>query len=955
MEERLPPPFGRYIDRDTPLTFTFEGRPVPAYAGDTVASALVANGQWLMARSLKYHRPRGPFTFTGDDANALVQVGGEPNVPADRFAVHNGLAVRGQNYAGSLRNDRLRQLDRLSRFLPVGFYYRTFFRPRGAWRYWERVIRHSAGLGRIDVAAGAQGDRHDKAYLFADVAVIGAGPAGMSAALAAAEGGAEVMLVERDPAIGGALNYRRIDPEGREGPRQREALAAAVAASPSIRIMTGTTCTGWFADHMLTLIRRDRFYKLRVRRTIVATGAIGRPAVFRNNDLPGIVHGSAAQRLIHLYGVRPGRRAAVVTCNAHGHGLALDLLDAGCEVTLLEMSDETTSDPLRDRVRQRGVPIRRATRIVDAVERDNRIAALRASDGAAFTIECDLACFELGMTPAGSLIAHAGGDFVYSEDRHAMAIGALPDGMGAAGSVVGPCTVETAVTEGRAAGSAAADGAPVVLPSRRDDGTNHPWPIFPHPKGKDFVDFDEDLTVTDLRKTVADGFRSIELAKRYSTVGMGPSQGRLSALNTICLLAEATGMRGDGARVWTNRPPAAPETFGHLAGRAFQPVRRSPMHDRHLEAGAEMMVAGAWLRPAFYGRDRERAIREEVEVVRSAVGLIDVSTLGGIDIRGPDAGELLNRLYTFAYKKQEIGRVRYVVMCDEAGVLVDDGVACRLAEEHFYVTTTTGNSDAVHRAMLRWNAQWQLDVDITNVTAAYCGVNIAGPRARDVLARVATDIDLSPGGLPYLAVRTGEVSGIPARVFRTGFVGELSYEIHVPAGAGEALWDILVEAGQGHSQGHGIRPFGVEAQRVLRLEKGHIIVGQDTDGTTTPHEAALAWAIARTKPFFVGDRALAIRAKRPLSRILVGFVLSESADGCVAEGHLVIRDDTIVGHVTSVAPSPMLGRTIGLASVAPELNQPGGRLLIKAATGRLVEAAVTALPFYDPDNRRQEL
>jgi len=951
MEARLPPPYGRFIDRDAPRAFTFEGHCYSGVAGDTIASALVANGQWLMSRSFKYHRPRGPFTFAGDDANTLVQIGTEPNVLADRHPVQEGLEVSGQHYLGSLRNDRLRGIERLSRFMPVGFYYRTFFRPRGAWRHWERTIRRSAGLGRIDPEKERREGRYDKAYLFADVAVIGAGAAGMSAALAAAEAGAEVILVERDPEVGGALNYRRFDVDGQEGHRNRDALAEAIAAAPTIRVMTETTCTGWFADHMLTLVRGDRFHKLRAQRTVVATGAIGRPAVFRNNDLPGVVHGSAAQRLIHLYGVRPGRGAVVATCNGEGYGVALDLLDAGCAVTVVEMGDEPILDPRRDRARDRGVPVRHAEALVEAIERDNRIAGLRARDQSSFDLECDLLCIELGVTPAVSLIAHGGGEVVYSDDRHAMNVKALPGGMHAAGAVLGPCPVDAARAEGHAAGASAASGDAWSQPRRMGGSSNHPWPIFPHPKGKDFVDFDEDLTVADLQHAVVDGFRTVELAKRFSTVGMGPSQGRLSAVNAVCLLADAAEAPLDGARAWTNRPPAAPETFGHLAGRSFQLVRLSPMQGRHLEAGAEMMVAGAWLRPAFYGRNRERAIREEVSAVRTGVGLIDVSTLGGIDVRGPDAAEFLNRLYTFAYKKQKVGRVRYVLMCDETGVIVDDGVACRLDHEHFYVTTTTGNSDVVHRAMLRWNAEWQLDIDITNVTAAYCGINIAGPRARAVMERVQTDLAFDRAAFPYLGFRRGTVAGIPARVFRVGFVGEPGYEIHVPAATGEALWDILLDAGQDAS----IRRFGVEAQRILRLEKGHIIIGQDTDGTTTPDEAAMAWAVARKKPFFVGGRALEIHSRRPLSRVLVGFVLPDGDDGSVVEGHLTLRDDAIIGHVTSVANSPTLGRTIGLATVAADLDQPGARFAVKAADGRLVEAEVVALPFYDPENLRQEM
>lgn len=943
---RLDPPFGRLIDRARPVTFRFEGRQRSGFAGDTIASALIADGQWLMARSFKYHRPRGPVTMTGYDANALVQVGNEPNVPADTHTIEDGPDVWPQNVAGSLDADRLRHLGLLSKFLPVGFYYRTFFRPRSAWRFWEPIIRRGGGLGRIDPTAPAEHGRYDKAYRFCDVAVIGGGPAGLSAALAAADAGAEVVLVERDPILGGSLNVRRFDAAGEEGTRKAAALIAAVTAHPAIHTMTATTCTGWFADHMLTLVQGDRYVKLRARRTIVATGAIGRSAVFRNNDLPGIVHGAAAQRLIRLWGVRPGSQAVVATCNGDGHGVALGLMDAGVTVAaVVELGLEVPPDPRRDAVRDGGMPVLRANGIVEARAAGNRIGGVVFDAGRPLAFDCDLLCLELGSTPAASLVASGGGTVAYSEAEHAMAVRALPDGMRVAGAVAGACDLETALAEGRVAGEGTAppDGA-------RNGPANHPWPLFPHPKGKEFVDLDEDLTVADIRNTVAEGFASIELAKRFSTVGMGPSQGRLSALNAVALAAQAAEAPLEGACAWTNRPPVSPEKLGLLAGRAFQPLRRTPMHHRHLEAGAMMMVAGAWLRPAYYGADGDTSIREEATAVRSGVGLIDVSTLGGIDIRGPDAAAFLNRLYTFAYAKQPVGRARYVLLLDETGYIVDDGVACRLADDHFYVTTTTGNSDSVYRAMLRWNAQWRLDVDIANVTAGFGGVNIAGPASRRVLARV-TDLDLDAEAFPYLGVRQGTVAGIPCRVFRVGFVGELGYEVHMPASAGEALWDALLTAGAED----GIRPFGVEAQRLLRLEKGHIIIGQDTDGLTTPEEAQMAWAVARKKPFFVGGRSLDTHDRRGLERRLVGFALTDATPPHPAEGHLTLNGDTIMGHVTSVALSAAAGRVIGLAYVAPDLGEPGGRFIIKGPEGRRIEAEVVPLPFYDPDGARQEM
>ena len=384
------------------------------------------------------------------------------------------------------------------------------------------------------------------------------------------------------------------------------------------------------------------------------------------------------------------------------------------------------------------------------------------------------------------------------------------------------------------------------------------------------MDRDEDLQYADIINACADGYAESELVKRYSTVGMGPSQGRHSALAAASLIAAATGRTPGEVGVTTGRPPLSGEKLGVLAGRRFLPVRHTAMHARHLESGARMMLAGPWLRPAWYGPGREQGIRQEALAVRRNVGMIDVSTLGGIEIRGPEAVEFMNRIYTFGYAKQKVGRTRYVLMTNLAGNIIDDGISCRLHDEHFYVTATTGGADNVYRSMLWWNAQWRLDVSVVNATAAWAGISLSGPRSREVLSPLCTDIDLSPQGFPYLGVRTGTVGGIPARVLRVGFVGELGYEIHVPSSMGEALWDALLEAGRELD----IRPVGIEAQRILRLEKGHLIVGQDTDAMATPAEAGMGWAIARRKPFFVGGRSPGDprqRAQTPAGRLPHGL------------------------------------------------------------------------------------
>jgi sarcosine oxidase subunit alpha len=536
----------------------------------------------------------------------------------------------------------------------------------------------------------------------------------------------------------------------------------------------------------------------------------------------------------------------------------------------------------------------------------------------------------------------------------------IPAGLFAAGSVANQFKLDQVAAGGRRAGWAAAkhaggtvDAEPAEVSDPSAAQQTHPWPIFPHEKGWDFVDFDEDLKYEDLINGIADGFDNVELLKRYSTVGMGPSQGKHSAVAAVRIVARETGRDLAGMTVTTQRPPYTPEKFGHLAGRIFDPERRTAMHHRHLELGAQMMPAGIWWRPGYYGPkgERDKAIRDEVNAVRNNVAIIDVSTLGGLDIRGPDAAEFLNRMYTFTYTKLAVGKSRYVLMTDQAGVITDDGVACRFSDEHFYVTATTSGVDAVYRSMLQWNAQWRLDVDVANVTAAYAGVNIAGPKSRQVLQRLCQDIDLSAEAFPYLGVRQGTVAGIPARLLRVGFVGELGYEIHVPYGYGEALWDALIEAGEPE----GIRPFGVEAQRVLRMEKGHIIVSQDTDGLTNVWEADMPWALAKTKPFFVGGRSTVIMAKMPLLRKLVGFTLDDPTLPCPEECHLVIRNDEIVGRVTSAVHSPSVGRVVGLAYVHPADAAPDSKIHIKVDGGRMIEGRVVKLPFYDPEGKRQEM
>ncbi len=955
---RLSVPWGSLIDRDHAVSFQFEGKNYQGYKGDTLASALAANGQLILSRSFKYHRPRGSLSFAGLDANSYVQVGDEPNVQADTLPISEGLTANGQNYLGSLQRDLGVHMGRLSGFLPVGFYYRAFFRPKGIWPLWERLFRRVAGLGKINCNAAQ--DYFDKQYLFADVAVIGSGPAGLSAALAAADHGAAVLLVEDSHELGGALNYARFQRDRGEIEALRDDLVGRVEQNDNISVLVGATCTGWFADNWLAICKANRLYKLRAKHVIAATGSVEQPMVFRNNDLPGVMPASGVQRLLRLYGVRPGTQAVVATANAEGYDAVLDLLETGVSIHAVIDINQTANPELLRKMREKGIVVHEASTVSEAIPgpglRSMRGVVVNklTESGEGFKIDCDLLVTSVGYAPLGQIACHCGAELIYEHEINSFVVNKCPPCSGLAGSVNHRYSLDAVLADGRSAGLNAvhvADSQP--QPDAGFNGVNHPYPIFPHPKGRDFVDFDEDQTVADLQNAVADGFEHPELAKRYSTVGMGPSQGRLSALNALRIVQKCNGDDLAGAGVTTQRPPFKPISFGVLAGRSFEPERLTPMHRWHADNGAAFIPAGFWKRPAYYGgeTDRPTTIAEEVAAIRNNVGVIDVSTLGGIEIRGPDAAQFLNRMYTFAYEKQPVGRSRYVLMTDDSGAIVDDGVACRLDDEHFYVTATTTGSDAVYRNMLRRNAQWGLQIDFLNVTSTYAGMNIAGPNSRQVMENIESDIDFSRDAFPYLAVRQGKIKDIPVMALRVGFVGELGYELHVPWSKALTLWEELFAAGAQF----GIRPVGVEAQRILRLEKGHIIVGQDTDGLTTPRDAALGWAVSITKPYFVGKPAIGFSQTRPQTRQLVGFRLRNPDGQIPEECHLVIRDDSIVGRVTSVARSEALDEVIGLAYVAPEQAEPGTDIQIKVANGRDVIAETVRIPFYDPDNLRQAL
>jgi sarcosine oxidase subunit alpha len=937
-----PPPAGCLTDPLRPLRFTFEGRPIPAVHGQTIAAALYAAGVRVFSRSFKYHRPRGLFCVSGDCPNCLMRVDGRPNVRTCTEPARQDQVVEGQNAWPGLRFDLLRVFDRLSAFLPVGFYYKRFHKPRWLWPVFEHAVRHVAGLGRIDVRSVPDPDTEVE-HLHAEVCVVGGGPAGLSAARAAAEAGADVLLLERQPALGGRLLYEGKRPEG----------VPAVNAG-RLRTLLETTAFGLYEGNLLGASRGERLLKVRARQIIVCTGGRQLPVPFHNNDLPGIMPLTAVLRLARLYGVRAGRRAVLLADRREDSYRAAQLRDVGIEVVGAIQYPPPSPGGGSLVIQARGNRHLKAVRLVQVND--------RGAESPVHDFPCDLLCLATEMVPANELLLQGGMRFQYHHGRWQPA-NSVP-GLLAAGGAAGLIDLEAQAADGRRRGleAAAALGYPCPGPagpppdsnSEAGPGTAEAIRVGADAAGEDrfgkrFVCLCEDVTVKDIDRAVAEGFDGIETLKRYATVNMGPCQGKMCGPTAVAFCARATGREINAVGSTTSRPPAVPVELRVLAAEGrHHPVRRTPLHYWHEMAGARWMDAGQWKRPESYGDPAG-----EVRAVRTAVGLIDVSTLGKIEVVGPDAAELLDRVYLNGWADLGVGRARYGVLCTEEGIVFDDGVGTRLGPDHFYLTATTGNAESVFGWLEMWRATWRLRATVLNQMSAFAAVNLAGPRAREVLGRL-TDLDLSAAAFPYPALRQALVAGVACRLLRVGFVGELGYEIHCPSGHSWHLWEALLAAGSEF----GLRPFGVEAQRILRLEKGHLIVGQDTDALANPFGAGLGRMVRFAKPFFVGrETLLHFRDLPPRSR-LVGFSLPEGAarvgDNAWArqlEGCQVVEGGRPVGRVTSARHSPTLDKYIGLAWVPQGRAGAGERFLIRCHHADL-PAVVTATPFYDPQGAR---
>jgi sarcosine oxidase subunit alpha len=933
MPMRLGPQPGEVIVRGRELAFSWNGRPFIAFESDTIVSALAAAGERVFSRSLKYHRPRGLLTASFHDPGCMVQVGDEPNVRGAHRLVSAGIEVSSQDTWPSLRFDAKAANRFASRFLTAGFYYKTFMRPRFLWPQYENVLRRFTHGG--SVSPETPHVRPEKRFAHPDVLVAGGGPAGLAAALAAAAAGASVLLVEEEHDLGGHLRWG-----GEEELAGLARLRDELAGAPGIQVLTDSVVIGRYDGNWLAVLERsadgsERLIKARAKTLIVASGLIERPYVIEGNDLPGVMLSTAVRRLINLYAVKPGQRAVVLSANPEGDAAISDLRRAGVEVARVEDA-------------------RRGGDVI-AVSGRSGVRSVEVADGT--KVDCDLLVTAVGWTAPTLLINAAGNRPVYSERaaRFLPDLTGLPADVLVAGGIAGDGTLQELTSHAMAVGREAARRAAVTrrawiaatptasTPERDDNADSDPVPIprldvDEHPelfagRTSGFVDFSEDVTTKDLKAAIAEGYDSAELVKRFTTATMGPVQGKLEAVNTVAIVAGATGQSIADTGTTTWRPPYAPVTLAALAGRPLEPVRSSPMQPWHGAHGAVPLQAGAWIRPDHYGDPAA-----EARNVRENVGIIDVTPIGKLDLRGPDVSRLLNLVYVNKWSKLGIGKVRYGVMCAEDGVVLDDGVTGRLGAEHYLMSTTSSGAATIWEWLENWlqteHPDWR--VHITPVTTAYASINVAGPKSRQLIERVTEGVDTSNEAFGYMNVRTGRIAGVDDCVlWRIGFTGELSFELHVPASYGLHIWETLLDRGADL----GVAPFGVEAQRILRLEKGHLIVGQDTDGLTRAFSAGLDWAIKLDKDDFAGQPELAWQHEDGSGMRLVGM---QPLDGSVLppEASQIVEAGRIAGRITSSRMSPTLRRSICLAQVEARLAVPGTEVTVRLPSGRVIQARV---------------
>lgn len=968
---------GHGIDRSKPLRFRFNGRGYQGFAGDTLASALLANGVRLTSRSFKYHRPRGIFTAGAEEPNALVQLGTgsrtEPNLKATQVELFEGLEARSVNCWPSPSFD-LRALNQLGgALMPAGFYYKTFMRPD--WHLFEGAIRRAAGLGVSPDSPDP--DRYGVGHMTADVVVVGAGPAGLATALAAATASSKsrVLLIDDQPTPGGSSLWRV---PLQSGARLKEWVTRTVSqlsAFPNVTTLTRTTVTGYYDHDALVAFEqrvggsaRQKLWQIRARRVVLATGAIERPLVFSGNDVPGVMLADAALQYLERYGVRCGERVALFTNNSSAYRAALALKTAGAQIVALVDACPAPKHALHREAQGAGIEVL-AGSVVEKTHGARGLNGITVSGPAGRRrLNCDLLCVSGGWSPAVHLHSQSGGTVDFDERSGMFVPGRAAQSTVSVGAAKGTLSFSEALREAALAGREAAAG--IEAAANASPGAIDPIPLLDeepayefHPLwspaakgGKAFVDLASDVTAADVALAARENYVSVEHLKRYTTLGMGVDQGRTSNVNGLAIMGELTNRKPQQVGTTRFRPPYSPITLGAIAGPSagelYRLLKYLPAHEWHVAHGALFEEMSGWLRPVAYpkaGESWEAAAVREAKAVRESVGLIEGSSLGKIEVIGPDAARFLDRIYVETASSLAVGRTRYGLMLNENGIVIDDGVFARLAQDHYLVHTTSAGADRIYE----WLESWlqcdfpDLDVVLVPVTTQWATLTVSGPRARDVVSRLRSSIDWAPATFPHMSVCEGGIEGVRARVCRISFTGELSYEINVPAKRAPEVIDRLWRAGQEFS----MTPYGVEALMTLRAEKGYLHIGVDSDGTTLPMDLGRATAIARKASDFAGRRSLTRSGSVAPGRLqLVGL----SSEELLPPGAQLIKGSPPCpsdGHVTTSVLSPNLGKPIAMALVRDGLKRMG-ESVTAFHMGRRLPAKIVPPVFFDPQGER---
>ena len=972
---------GGLIDRDRLIPFQFNGRHYKGYPGDTLASALLANGVRVVARSFKYHRPRGIVGAGFEEPNALVQLQGaseEPNVLATCLPLTDHLHAKSQNCWPGPRFDLGSVNDRISRLIPAGFYYKTFM-----WRPWDsyaRVIRKAAGLGQIPKTT--ESEYYEKRYHHCDILIVGAGPSGLAAALVAGESGARVLFVDDQSQPGGRLLSEPAQIDGQPAVEWVQRITAEVDRLSNVRRLANSTVAGYYDHNMLTVIERnpeqswlrERFWRVRAQQVIIATGAVERPLVFPNNDRPGMMLVSAASTYVHRFAVNLGRQIVITTNNNSAYQCAFNLVEAGQNIHAIVDTRQTVDYELLKKSADQGIEVLSASGI-SAVHGRSSVHGVEvvslADTSQVSRLACDVVCYSGGWNPLVHLHSHSGAKPVYDPHLACFVPGESVQSSFCAGAVRGVFDLKGCLHDGLEAGrrSVEALGLRPVMP-RQPDASDTPelriepiWEIPTTSRAKAFVDFQNDVTSSDLKLAVRENYVSVEHAKRYTTAGMATDQGKISNTNVIGLIASQLSVEPGSVGTTTYRPPYSPISFGAIAGShdgpLILPLRTTPITQWHIDSGASMNEAGSNFRRPFYypgpGEDMRSAVNREALAVREKVGIYDGTPLAKFELHGPDVTTFLNRVYTNSWDDLEIGQGRFGLMLHEDGRLLDDGVTFRLGENHYLLSAGSGTADAVYTHMVRLlQVVWpNLRVYVTTVTGQWANICVCGPKAREVLASTGIDINLDTNSFPFMSMREGQVAGKFSRVARVSYTGELSFEVNVRRRDGLAVWEALMDAGAAF----GITPVGSETSGVLRIEKGYISAGAEGDGITNPFDAGMSWVVNMNKSDFVGKRSLVRDQSVGGLRQQVVGLLPQDEQFVMVEGSAIIEPKAVgeipgfLGHVTASCFSPNINRSISLALLKNGRDRHGDTVTV-SGLDRTIEALVVPPVFIDAKGER---